>query len=122
MIAKLFEQQEIEKRWVEYISELYDDEQRGARPDYDDSTGSSITKEEVIWARKKMKDGKAAGADDIITEGLKALDEISLNILTSLCNKIYSTGYLPADLMKSVFITLPKKPKLQNALNTGLSV
>ena len=72
-----------------YISELYDDEQRGARPDYDDNTGPSVTKEEVIWARK-MKDGKAAGADDITTEGLKALDEISLNILTSLCNKIYS--------------------------------
>ena len=60
-------------------------------PNYQDSdTGPSITKEEVIWARKKMKDGKAAGADDITTEGLKALDEISLNILTSLCNKIYS--------------------------------
>ena len=29
----LFEQQEIEKRWVEYISALHDDEQRGARPD-----------------------------------------------------------------------------------------
>ena len=38
----LFEQQEIEKRWVEYISELYDDEQRGARPDYDDNTLSVL--------------------------------------------------------------------------------
>ena len=69
----LFEQQEIEKIWVEYISELYDDEQREARPIYDDNTGPSITKEEVIWARKKLKDGKTAGSDDITTEGLKAL-------------------------------------------------
>ena len=107
---------------MEYICELYDDEQSGARPVYNDNTGPSITKEEVIWVRKTMKDDKAAGADDITTEGLKALDEISLHILTSLGNKIYSTGYLPADLMKSVFITLPKNLKLQNALNTGLSV
>ena len=87
------------------------------------NTGPSITKEEVIWARNKMKDGKAAGADDIPTEGLKALDEISLNILTSLCNKIYSTicTYLPSWWNPSSLHYL-KNQKLQNAMNTGLSV
>ena len=61
-----------------------------------------------------MKDKKAAGMDGINTEIIKALDGTSLRTLTKLCNKIYSTGYIPDDMMNSVFITLPKKPKAIN--------
>ena len=42
---------------------------------------------------------------------LKALDDYGIIQLTHLLNIIYDTGYLPSDLLESVFITLPKKPK-----------
>ena len=73
-------------------------------------TGPSISTEEVESALKSMKDGKATGIDEIPTECLKALSAESLSILTELCNKIYSSGYIPDDLLHSVFIKLPKKP------------
>jgi len=49
--------------------------------------------------------------DEIPTECLKALNDISIGILTDLCNKIYRTGIRADDLMLSVFIKIPKKPK-----------
>ena len=107
----LFEEKDIEKRWTEYISELYDDENRGERHEYERGEGPDILVEEVERALKKMKDGKAAGVDDISAECLKALGEESLKDLTKLCNKIYRTGNIPDDLLKSVFIALPKKLK-----------
>ena len=54
--------------------------------------------DEISEAIKKMKDRKATDIDEIPTECLKALDIISLEILTSCFNKIYKTGYLPNDL------------------------
>ena len=58
-----------------------------------------------------MRDKKATGIDGISPDVIKALDGMSLNILTKLCNMIYSTGYIPGDLKNSVFVTLPKKPR-----------
>ena len=41
---------------------------------------------------------------------LKALGDTGVNILHSLVNKIYDSGEIPNDMLKSVFIALPKKP------------
>ena len=40
---------------------------------------------------------------------LKALGEEGINMLHSLVNKIYDSGIIPDDMLKSVFIALPKK-------------
>ena len=104
----IFEKDEIEKRWVEYISELYDDDdERGNEIEFIGG-GPDITEEQVVRARKKS-DRKSAGIDGIHTEILKALDGMSLKILTNMSNKIYNTRHIPEDMMHSVFITLPKK-------------
>ncbi|GFR91497.1 RNA-directed DNA polymerase from mobile element jockey-like [Elysia marginata] len=47
----------------------------------------------------------------INTEMLKALGDFGIEVLTNLCNCMYSTAYIPEDLKTSVFILLPKKPK-----------
>ena len=45
---------------------------------------------------------------------LQALDEIEIDEITELCNKIYDTGYIPDDIRKSKFIPIPKKAKAVN--------
>ena len=68
----------MKERWVQYIQDLYLDENHGIRPDYVGDDGPSITQDEVSEAIKKMKDRKATGVDKIPTECLKALDTISV--------------------------------------------
>ena len=61
-----------------------------------------------------MKNGKASGTDEISTGMLKAPDDHNVTTITKLCSIIYSTGYIPTELEKSIFIPLPKKPKIQD--------
>ena len=61
-----------------------------------------------------MKNGKATGSDEILTEMLKALDDRIVKAITKLCNIIYNTGYTPTELEKSIFISIPKKAKAQD--------
>ena len=107
----LFKSEEIEKRWIEYISELYEDDTRGEAMQFNECEGPEITADEVEGARKRMRDKKTADIDGITTEVLKALDDTSLKILTKLCNKIDSTGHISNDMKNSIFVTLPKKQR-----------
>ena len=109
----IWDHDEVAKRWAEYITELYDDD-REVMPHFEAANGKSILKEEVIKSIKSMKDVKAPGPDDIPAEAIKALDEANMDIITKLCNIIYNSGRLPTEMMHSIFITIPKKPKAQN--------
>ena len=109
----LFDQEDIANRWAEYITELYNDDRR-EMPSFEVTSGENIMKEEVELVIKSMKDKKAAGPDGLSTETLKALDDQNIDMITDLCNTIYNSGIIPADLKHSVFVTLPKKPKAQD--------
>ena len=78
---------------------------------FNECEGPEITADVVERTRKRMRDKKTAGIDDITTEVLKALDGTPLEIVTKLCNKIYSTGHIPDDMKNSIFVTLPKKQR-----------
>ena len=106
-------QRKIDKRWVEYIKELYDDD-RAPMPQFEVTSGQSILKEEVEKMIQSMKKGKATGSDEISTEMLRALDDENIDVITNLCNIMYSSGVIPTDLKQSIFITLPKKSKAQS--------
>ena len=62
----LFNQQEIAARWVEYITELYEDH-REQMPKFEVTSGAIIMTEEIQKALKSMKDGKATGTDELPT-------------------------------------------------------
>ena len=110
----LFTEDEIKKRWKEYVSKLYDDPNRPeAEEIVIEEEGRDFSIQEVIKAIKRMKNGKASGIDEIKTEHLKALNEDGLNKLTEICNEIYNTGYIPKELRHSLFITIPKKKNAQ---------
>ena len=105
----LFNREEMAARWVEYITELYEDH-REQVPKFEVTSGASVVKEEIQKALESVKDGKAAGPDELPAEALEALDEHNIEIMTSLCNIIYNSGVVPAEMKHSVFITLPGRP------------
>ena len=107
----LFDKEEVEKRWTEYIRELYDDPNRADPEPIEIGEGPDITVDEVKYALRLMGARKAPGIDGITTEQLRALDEESIVVLTEICNSIYTTGHIPADMKHSVFIKIPKKKK-----------
>ena len=105
----LMEKEDILNRWSEYIEELYHDD-RGPPPNIHNEEGNAILKDEVRFAFRKMKSGKAAGPDDLPFELIAALDELGLTSVTRLLNRIYDSGTIPDDMKKSIYIALPKKP------------
>jgi hypothetical protein len=105
----LMEKSDILNRWSEYIGELFDDN-RLPKPNIKKNIeGFSIMKDEVRKAIKSMKTNKATGPDEISVEMIQSLDELGVDVMTKLLNKIYDTGEIPEDLTKSIFIALAKK-------------
>ena len=105
----LFEKELIDERWTEYITELYDDQERIEDMKVENIQGPTMLKSEIVHALKRMKNRKAPGIDEINTEQLKALDDNGLNILTEICNDMYRTGHIPEELKHSIFVKIPKK-------------
>ena len=96
--------------WKNYAEELFADDRPPFIPDGNASSGPSITVDEVIYALRSAKNGKAPGPDDIPIEILKLLDVNGVKVLHQLFNCIYDTGKIPDDWLMSTFVTLPKKP------------
>ena len=109
----LFDKEEIQERWVEYIKELYNDN-REPMPQFATSTGQMMLKEEVENVIHLMKNGKATGPGNLPAEALKSLDEHNIDITTTVCNIIYNTGYILTEMKQSIFVLIPKRPKAQN--------
>ena len=71
--------------------------------------GPTIMKDEVRAAIQNMNGGKATDPDNIAIEHIEALEEFGISKTRILLNEIYDTGHIPKDMLKSVFIALPKK-------------
>ena len=97
------------ERWSEYIKELYDDERPNVKIIDRNFDGPSLLMEEVGYAMKKMKTGKATGPDMISIEMIEPLEEMGIEAVTHLLNEMYKTGEMPKDMLKSIFIAIPKK-------------
>ena len=105
-------------RWAEHFEELLN---RPAPPnpqdihptdrDLDINCGQP-TREEIRKAIKLLRNGKAAGPDDIPTEALNADLETTVEMLYPLCEKIWEEE-VPADWKEGYLIKLPKKGRPQ---------
>ncbi|RVE48974.1 hypothetical protein evm_006332 [Chilo suppressalis] len=96
--------------WEQYISAMFSDDTRSATPPPCDTDGYPILKDEVTKALNKAKIGKTTGPDDVHIEILKLIEQDNLCALTRLMNLVYDTGVFPEDWLKTIFVTLPKKP------------
>ena len=84
---------------------------------YADEEHHPILREEVEAAVKALKIGKLASVDNIPAELVQAGAEAVIDILTSICNKIWKTGEWSTTSTQSLVITLPKKGNLQLCQN-----
>jgi len=109
---------DVATRWEEYVQDLFDDDQETEEiiPVTSDS-GPTILKSEVSWALRMMKTGKAAGPDRVYIEMLHALDEEGVEIVWKIATEVYESGCFPQDMLKSIFITLPKIPGTLDCAN-----
>ena len=67
-----------------------------------------IFKEEVIWALKNLKSGKAAGPSEATTEMFLTACDVGVNILISCFENVMRDGTPPGELIKSITIHLFK--------------
>ncbi|XP_076452167.1 uncharacterized protein LOC143287768 [Babylonia areolata] len=98
---------------------LYDTRRNYINPadgDLDINCGNP-TREEVRKATKLLRNGKAAGPDDIPAEALKADLETTVEMLYPLFEKIWEEEEVPADWKEGYLIKLPKKGDLSNCAN-----
>ncbi|CAH2278193.1 Hypothetical predicted protein [Pelobates cultripes] len=110
-------------RWSEHFEELLN---RPAPPNPPDINPANedlaincgkLTREEIGKAITLMKNGKAAGPDDIPAEALRADLKSSVEILYQLFEKIWEEEEIPTDWKKGYLIKLPKKGDLSNCNN-----
>lgn len=108
----ILEEESMIKEWTNYIETLFEDERESVA--VNEGEGLEILQSEVETAIKNAPTRKAPGPDGMIAELLKVLDEQSIRKLTRLYNKIYASGTIPEEWLRSKFITIPKKQKTKS--------
>ena len=118
----LTEEQDILKRWTEYCSELYTHTSTGDPRVLDapapiNNDSYPILLEEVEAAVKSLKKGKPTGVNNIPLKLVQARGEAMIDMLLTICSKIWQTGEWPTPWTQSLIITFPKKGNLQLCQN-----
>ena len=67
-----------------------------------------ITRIEIKNAIKKLKNGKAAGCDNVPPQAITAGGDMSEEVLLDFCNRIWSEERIPEEWKKGLLIKLPK--------------
>nr|KAG5710457.1 hypothetical protein BaRGS_022275 [Batillaria attramentaria] len=105
------------RRWKEHFQEVLNRPSPHNPPDLEpgdplDISTNKITKQEIRKALKSLKNGKAAGEDNIPAEALKEGGEAIVDQLHVLLNLVWTTGEIPSDWKKGLLVKLPKSGDL----------
>src|SRR6267154_1874751 len=73
----------------------------------------TISSEEIVDVIKDLPKGKTCSNDNISAELLQSMRAKGIEIMTSLINKMYKSGYIPEDFRKSIFIPISEVNKAQ---------
>ena len=76
-----------------------------------------MTRIEIKNAIKKLKNGKAAGCDNVPPEAIKAGGDTSEEVLLDFCNRVWTEEKIPEEWRKGLLIKLPKKGDLSYRKN-----
>lgn len=108
----------IQRRWVQYIEKLYNNENKPTPKEIpledegkiaEDDKGPEIIRSEIQEAIKQMKKNKAPGKDGIPAEIIKALTGQAIKELENLIIKMYEHGKWPEDFCESIIVPIKKK-------------
>nr|KAG5694841.1 hypothetical protein BaRGS_028769 [Batillaria attramentaria] len=111
------------KRWAEHFRELLNRPIPETPPDIPPAETElpincdKPSKAEIRKAIMTLKNGKAAGPDEIPAEAIKADTETAVNMLHSLFSKIWEKEEVPAQWKEGIVIKLPKKGDLRDCSN-----
>ena len=116
---------EVQCRWQEHFSEVLnrpDPEHPAEVPEEDfleelNISEEPLTKEKIISTVRELKNGKAAGFDEVSPDVLKADPATTADILERLLRRIWELENLPEDWRKGLIIKLPKKRDLTKCGN-----
>ena len=103
------------KRWAEHFEELLNRPAPGAIADIPPAENQLLvncntsTEEEVRRAIHTLKNGKAAGPDDVPAEALKAAPYTSAAMVWKIIQRIWKQEKVPQDLKEGFQVKLPKK-------------
>ena len=76
-----------------------------------------ITRIEIKNAIKKLKNGKAAGCDNVPPEAIKAGGDTSEEVFLDFYNRVWTEEKIPEEWRKGLLIKLPKKGDLSYCKN-----
>ena len=112
-------EEEIKKRWQEYIEELYKKDLHN--PDNHDGVITHLEPDilecEVKWALGSIITNKASGGDGTPVELFQILKDDAVKVLHSICQQIWKTQQWSQDWKRSVFISIPKKRNAKECSN-----
>jgi hypothetical protein len=69
----------------------------------------NISRDEMERTIRQLKNGKSGGVNNIPPEVIKAMDNIAVNALHHLINRIWNEEQIPDDWQKRLLVKLPKK-------------
>jgi len=110
-------------RWAEHFEELLNRPAPLNPPEIHPANADLLiscdnpTRDEIRKAITQLKNGKAAGPDDIPAEALRADLEASVEMLYPLFEKIWEEEEIPTDWKEGYLIKIPKKGDLSNCSN-----
>ena len=114
-------EEDIQVRWKEYFEGLLNEE-NPRRFQEDGLPNMAVTRKveraEVKNALSKMKNGKAAGPDEIPAEAWKALGDEGVDLLCDLMEKLYDQEVIPKEWRSSITVPIFKgKGDVQDCSN-----
>ena len=77
----------------------------------------AISTQEVIASIGKLKSGKSSGPDKIIGEMLKHANDVVIDFLVTLFNKLFDHGTFPQEWSKSIIVPIHKKGEVNQPDN-----
>ena len=76
-----------------------------------------ILEREVKWALGSTAVNKASGCDGLSSRTIQVLKDDAIEMLHSVCQKIWKTQQWPQDWKRSIFIPIPKKGSTKACAN-----